>query len=500
MSLLVVTPESLVSAAADLHSIRSALDTAHTTAAAGTTELMAAGADEVSAAVAALFAEYGQEFQALSVQAGAFHQQFVQALSAGAGSYLAAEALNASPLQTARGDLLAAINAPTEALLARPLIGNGAIGTAVSPAPASVATLIMGGTGNPVPNSTYLTNIYNTYISPLIAPETAIPTGLTTPEQGWPLTGLHSLTFDTSVAQGLQILKQAIAAQPSGTQTVVFGFSQSATIATNYLQGIANGSIHAPPPSDLRFVLAGDPNNPDGGLFERFAGFYIPGFNETFNGATPDLAYPTSIYTIQYDGYADFPRYPLNFLADANAIAGIYYDHLLSPIPGYESLTPQQIATAVVEPVSPGATGDTTYYIVPTQNLPLLRPLDLPQPLLNLIQPDLRVLIDMGYGDIGGANTEYANLPTPASLFHLVNPVTLGTDLARGAAQGVQADLVLAGVLPQADMPDTYPFVPSLDPGLSINLGQPSVTAVSAVTSGLGSLLRALNIPPFGSG
>ena len=278
----------------------------------------------------------------------------------------------------------------------------------------------------------------------------------------------------------------------------MFGFSQSATIATNYLQGIAHGLFHAPPPSDLRFVLAGDPNNPDG-LFDASPGSH-PRLQRDIQRGDTHLAYPTSIYTIQYDGYADFPRYPLNFLADANAIAGIYYDHLLSPIPGYESLTPQQIATAVVEPVSPGATGDTTYYIVPTQNLPLLRPLDLPQPLLNLIQPDLRVLIDMGYGDIGGANTEYANFPTPASLFHLVNPVTLGTDLARGAAQGVQADLVLAGVLPQADMPDTYPFVPSLDPGLSINLGQPSVTAVSAVTSGLGSLLRALNIPPFGSG
>ena len=134
-------------------------------AAVPTTGLVAAGADEVSAAVAALFAGYGQEFQALSVQASAFHQQFVQALSSGAGSYLAAEAANASPLQTVRDDLLAAVNAPTEALLGRPLIGNGAIGTAVSPAPASVATLIMGGTGNPVPNSTYLTNIYNTYIS-----------------------------------------------------------------------------------------------------------------------------------------------------------------------------------------------------------------------------------------------------------------------------------------------------------------------------------------------
>jgi hypothetical protein len=476
---LLVTPESLASAAADVESIGSTLDAAHAAAAAPTTGLIAAGADEVSAAVAALFAKYGKEFQAFGARANAFQQRFARALSGGAEAYRAAEALNASPL--------------------RPLIGTGANGTAASPMAANLATLIMGGTGNPVPNNAYLAAIYNTYIAPNIAPGTAIPTGLTTPEQGFPLTGLNSLTFDTSIARGLDILKQAIAAQPTGTATTVFGFSQSATIITNYLQGIANGSIPAPSVSDVKFVLAGNPNNPNGGLFERFNGLYIPGFNETFNGATPDLAYHTDIYTIQYDGFAHFPRYPLNLLADANALAGLYYDHL-SPTPAYETLTPQQIATAVVAPVSPGATGNTTYYMIPSQDLPLLRPLNLPQPILNLIQPQLRVLIDMGYGDIGGANTEYANLPTPAGLFHVVNPVAVGTHLINGTVQGVQADLVLAGLLPQSDMPNAYPFVPSLDPGLSINLGQPSVTAISAVTSAAGSLLRSLHIPPLGAG
>jgi hypothetical protein len=129
VSLLVVTPELMVSAAADLKGIGSALDAAHAAAAVRTTGLAAAGADEVSAAVAALFGGFGQEFQALSAQAGAFHQQFVQALSLGAGSYQAAEAASVSPLQT----VLGVINAPTELLLGRPLLGNGVNGTAASP-------------------------------------------------------------------------------------------------------------------------------------------------------------------------------------------------------------------------------------------------------------------------------------------------------------------------------------------------------------------------------
>ena len=85
MSPLVVAPELLGSAAADLESIGSALHAVHAAAAVPTTSLAASGGDEVSAAVAALFAGYGQEYQALSAHASAFHQQFVQALSSGAG-------------------------------------------------------------------------------------------------------------------------------------------------------------------------------------------------------------------------------------------------------------------------------------------------------------------------------------------------------------------------------------------------------------------------------
>lgn len=390
---------------------------------------------------------------------------------------------------------------PGLALLASVGAGCSALTSQIAPvlAHADDATLIMGGTGNPDPDETYLTDVYNDYILPNISPDTATLTALVTPEQGYPDYG--TLTFDASVAQGVQDLQQAIAAEPSGADTVVFGFSQSATIATDYLDDIANGSISPPEPADLSFVLVGDPNNPDGGMFERFDGLYIPGFNETYNGATPDLDYPTDIYTIQYDGYGDFPQYPINLLADINAVFGLYYDHL-DAATDYSTLTPAQVATAIIEPVSPGAAGDTAYYMIPTQTLPLLEPLvqaGAPQWLIDLLNPDLRVLIDLGYGNLGGTDTEYANLPTPASLIELPNLITVADDLAKGAVQGVTAALVDTGVLPASDMPDAYPFVPSADPDLTINLGQPSQTLISDVTSAVGTLLEDLNIPAFGS-
>ena len=130
MSFVIAAPEFVTAAASDLANVGSTISTANAAAAAPTTGVLAAGADEVSATVATLFDAHGQAYQAISAQTAAFHQQFVQLINSGAGSYAAAEAANASPLQSTQQDLLAAINAPTQAALGRPLIGNGANATA----------------------------------------------------------------------------------------------------------------------------------------------------------------------------------------------------------------------------------------------------------------------------------------------------------------------------------------------------------------------------------
>ncbi len=60
-------------------------------AAAATTGVLPAAADEVSAAIAALFSQHAAGYQQLSAQARVFHDLFVQSLNAGAGTYAAAE-------------------------------------------------------------------------------------------------------------------------------------------------------------------------------------------------------------------------------------------------------------------------------------------------------------------------------------------------------------------------------------------------------------------------
>jgi hypothetical protein len=123
-SYVIAAPEALAAASTDLSGIGSAIRAANATAAASTTEVLTAGQDEVSAAIARLFGAYAHDYQALSARVALFHEQFVQTLDRGAGAYTAAEAANTSPLQGL------GVFSPWEMATGRPLVGNGANGAA----------------------------------------------------------------------------------------------------------------------------------------------------------------------------------------------------------------------------------------------------------------------------------------------------------------------------------------------------------------------------------
>ncbi|ETW24785.1 hypothetical protein MGAST_06515, partial [Mycobacterium gastri 'Wayne'] len=126
MTYVLVSPDIMASMAADVQSIGALLANGNAAAASTTTNVASAAADEVSTAIAALFSRHAQSYQVLAGRAAAFHDEFTSNLLAGANSYVSAEAANATD------GLLAVINAPTQALLGRPLIGNGANGTTVN--------------------------------------------------------------------------------------------------------------------------------------------------------------------------------------------------------------------------------------------------------------------------------------------------------------------------------------------------------------------------------
>ncbi|EFI31179.1 predicted protein [Mycobacterium tuberculosis 94_M4241A] len=80
MSFVNVAPQLVSTAAADAARIGSAINTANT-AAAATTQVLAAAQDEVSTAIAALFGSHGQNYQAIRAQVAAYLQPFLLDLS-----------------------------------------------------------------------------------------------------------------------------------------------------------------------------------------------------------------------------------------------------------------------------------------------------------------------------------------------------------------------------------------------------------------------------------
>ncbi|WP_046301873.1 PE-PPE domain-containing protein [Mycobacterium sp. UM_Kg27] len=308
------------------------------------------------------------------------------------------------------------ITSPTAADPGFPAVQLTGIGAPTPPLGGGTA-VIMGGSGMPTPSQTYADAVNELYLAPLgFTGTTQI---LSTPEALYPFLGPFTGTFDESAAEGSQILELAILRQIVGGQVdadnpvVVFGWSQSAVISSLLMQQLADEGV----PSDyVHFVLIGDEALPNGGLLTRFdlpAGAHqdIPSLGLTFSGPQPSDLFPTTVYTHEYDGFADFPQYPIDFLSTLNAVFGIFFEHVT-----YLGLSPEEIANAVPLPTS---SDDilTDYYMLPVSTLPLLAPLQLlpfiGDPLVDLLQPALRVLVNLGYGNLEhGWSPGFADVPT----------------------------------------------------------------------------------------
>jgi PE family len=111
-----IAPQIVTAAAEDLADIGSALGDATTAAAGPTTSVAAAAADDVSTAISRLFGACGRQFQALSTQAAAFHNEFVGLLRGGAAAYLDTEIANRASVAAATNPILGGFG---------PILGGG---------------------------------------------------------------------------------------------------------------------------------------------------------------------------------------------------------------------------------------------------------------------------------------------------------------------------------------------------------------------------------------
>ncbi|MGV0853138.1 PE-PPE domain-containing protein [Mycolicibacterium phlei] len=319
---------------------------------------------------------------------------------------------------------------------------------------ASTTVLIMGGTGHSLatPPDTipyvrqYMDRAVDNYVSPASAG--GIPYGpyngvaVITPEQDAPNYG--TMPIAESIRQGLAALHNCLtshscdhntamgSAAPSPTDTfVVFGFSQSATIAMLEKARLAAEYAAGEGP-DVSFVVIGAPR-PNGGLSQRdpmgimtrllFARQYPEWINDP--GPT-DTPYPTANIALQYDGFTDFPLNPLNLLAVANAYLGIILTHTTY---GEHSLSDPGV-------IDQGRYGDTRYYLIPADVVPLLKPVQniplIGRALADSWDPVLRVIIESAYD-----RSISPGVPTPFDILYFENPVRFIVSLLAAVPVGI---------------------------------------------------------------
>lgn len=226
----------------------------------------------------------------------------------------------------------------------------------------------------------------------------------------WPVSsgGFSDPTYGAAVEEGLESLSETIAAGgDTDNPVIVFGYSEGAVVVTEY--------IRANPNAGNTYVLVGNPNRPNGGILQRFNGFYIPILDVPFNGATPTDGDPVIDIAYRYDGWADFPKYPLNLLATANALLGIALLHGRADL----NVTAETLADAEVS-----THGNTTYYLLNSEHIPLLMPFEglIPDPVLDAIDRPLRAVIELGYD-----RSDYGQ-PTQAEVFPALRPDTGSPD------------------------------------------------------------------------
>ena len=366
-------------------------------------------------------------------------------------------------------------------LLAGACVGLVDFSSLLSAAPAfaddsvDYTALVLGHAFLSQPDATYMQEVIGTYVDNPAAVGLPMynivgnPVSVYTPETD----------YSSGLTQGVtdldNQLQTLLTADPEAN-LVVTGYSMSTSVITQEMINLAAEGVKDP---NLKFVLAEDLQTPNGGYFTRFPDM----FAATLPATPADTPYDTTIYSIEYSGASDFPQYYGNTFADLNAADG-YVDlhpYLLPGWPAY--FDPSTVANAVPENVS--TAGNTDYYLIPTQNLPLLDGLHGvggTSAFADLMQPDMRVLVDLGYNWTGNADVSTAaTLSNPDIDFTAVNDY-----LAAGADQGMVAYLVDLGILPQSDLAglaDMYPYVPDVANLMAGALTDNNAAALAATDS-----------------
>lgn len=185
-------------------------------------------------------------------------------------------------------------------------------------------------------------------------------------------------SLDAEFGFGVSALKNALASYP-GEDITIFGFSEGAVVASQWLEAHLENPSAYPAPENLTFVLIGNPSRKYGGSAAAWGGTWPE--NSGFN--VIDVMN-------QYDPTGDLPSNPFNLLAVLNATMGFFTNHLGN---GYTDVDINDDANSTWEE------DGIKYVFVPSPNLPLLDPLRRLglDGLADQLDAPLRYVIEQGY-------------------------------------------------------------------------------------------------------
>lgn len=385
-------------------------------------------------------------------------------------------------------------------------------------APTNPTVLVMGGTGHPLSAAAdsvsyvtrYLGAALDDYVGPSSAAawSTGIPAGpyngvaVITPEENAPNHG--TLSLRQSVNRGRAALHDCLTSTacdhneevgstaPSPTDTfVVFGYSQSAAIAMLEKARLAGEYPNGGGP-DVSFVTIGG-SRPNGGLVARDVDGWMTAVllgqsrDDLITDPVPtDTRYPTVDIAIQYDGFSDFPLNPWNLVANLNAYMGVLLLHT----------TYAERSLGEPDVIDQGGHGDTRYYLLPTDVLPLLQPLEgipvIGRAIAETWDPVLRVIVESAYD-----RSRSPGEPTPFDPRYSEDPVRLADNVAAaipiGADNGIET---LLGFRPMGtERPGPYGVGGS---DLDTETPRPSTRAGGSGASGTADLEDHVAVPLSG--
>ena len=245
-------------------------------------------------------------------------------------------------------------------------------------------------------------------------------------DDNFPGLGLDGPSIGESVDEGEGNLIRAINQGGRGT---AIGLSEGAMVL-NAVQARLASDPNAPAPDQLSFAMYGDPIGLNafgkGWLRENFpVGSVVPSLDYRIPPVV-ESQYDTYQFVSPYDSISDWPDRTDNWLALANAIAGLATGHTAVAFTNPSMVPPQNIRTTVN---SRGA--KTTTFMIPQQHLPLVMPLKylgVDEGTLNRLDAILQPMVDAGYS----RNDDPATAPIT------VDPVN-GYDPAEVTAPATQA-------------------------------------------------------------